>query len=84
MVVALLQWSFGVFVRRLHVCLLQLTLLQQALPDSDDGGAMTMAHLRLPLVFVVIARWSKDLFIFLLLLELFERTRMSPRGGGGE
>jgi hypothetical protein len=42
------------------------------LSGFGDGGARTAAHLRLMLVFVVVATWSIDLFvIFLLLLGLF-------------
>ena len=36
-------------------------LLQQVVPGSGDGGAMTAARLRLASVLVVVARWSIDL-----------------------
>jgi hypothetical protein len=61
MVAALVRWSFGALARRLPVC-----LLRQALPGSGDGGARTAARLRLALVFVVVARWSNDLFVFFI------------------
>jgi hypothetical protein len=35
----------------------------QALPGAGDGEAMQVARLRLALVFVVVARWSKYLFV---------------------
>jgi hypothetical protein len=66
MVAALARWFSSVLARRLPVC-----LLQQALPDFGDGGARTAARLRLALLFVVVARWSKDLLIILLLLRPF-------------
>ena len=49
-------WSYGALARRLPDC-----LLQQVVPDSGDGGAMTAERLRLALVLVVVARWSMDL-----------------------
>ena len=55
-------WSYGALARRLPDC-----LLQQVVPGSGDGGAMTAARLRLTSVFVVVARWSTNLdviFIF--------------------
>ena len=55
-VVVLGCWSYGALTRRLPDC-----LLQQVVPDSGDGGAMTAARLRLALVLVVVARWSTDL-----------------------
>jgi hypothetical protein len=68
---ALVRWSFGALARRLPVCPLQQALLRQALSGSDDGGERTAARLRLVLVFVVVARWSNNLFIFFITLELF-------------
>ena len=65
-VAALVCWSFGALARRLPVCLLQQALLRQALPGSGDGGARTAARLRLALVFVVVARWSIDLFVIFI------------------
>ena len=67
-VAVLLRWSYGALARRLPDC-----LLQQVLPGSDEGGAMTAARLRLSSVFVVVARWSTDLdvnFIFLVFIVL--------------
>ena len=51
-----MRWSYGALARRLPDC-----LLKQVVPDSDDGGAMTAARLRLASVLVVVARWSTDL-----------------------
>jgi hypothetical protein len=65
-VTALVRWSFGTLARRLPVCLLQQALLRQALPGSGDGGARTSARLRLASVFVVVARWSKDLLVIFI------------------
>ena len=61
MVAALVCWSFGVLALRLSDC-----LLQQGLPDSGDGGAMTAAHLRLAPVLVAVARWSIDLVVIFI------------------
>ena len=55
-VAALVRWSHGALARRLPDC-----LLQQCLPGSDEGGAMTAARLRLAPEIVVVARWSTDL-----------------------
>ena len=57
-VAVLVCWSYGALARRLLDC-----LLQQVVPDSGDGGAMTAARLRLASVLVVVARWSMDLDI---------------------
>ena len=62
MVAALVCWSFGVLARRLPDC-----LLQQGLPDSGDGGAMTAARLRLAPVLVVVAMWSTDLNVIFII-----------------
>jgi hypothetical protein len=70
MVAALERWSFGALARRLSVCLLQQALLRQVLPGSGDGGARTAARLRLVLVFIVVARWSNDLFVILITFRL--------------
>ena len=51
MVAALVCWSFGALARRLPDC-----ILQQGLPDSGDGGAMTATRLRLASVLVVVTR----------------------------
>ena len=56
MVAVLVRWSYGALARRLPDY-----LLQQVVPGSGDGGAMTAARLRLASVVVVIARWSTDL-----------------------
>jgi hypothetical protein len=71
MVAALLRWSFEALARRLLVCLLQQGLLRQALPGSDDGGARMATRLGLMLVFVVVARWSSDLFVIFITFSLF-------------
>ena len=55
-VAVLVRWSHGALARRLPDC-----LLQQCLPGSDEGGAMTAARLRLAPEIVVVARWSTDL-----------------------
>jgi hypothetical protein len=55
-VAVLVHWFYGAFARRSPDC-----LLQQGLPGSREGGAMTAAHLRLAPVLVVVARWSIDL-----------------------
>ena len=52
----LLRWSYEALARRLPDC-----LLQQVLPGSGEGGAMTAARLQLASVLVVVARWSTDL-----------------------
>ena len=49
-VAVLVRWSYGALARRLPDC-----LLQQGLPGSGEGGAMTAARLRLASVLVVIA-----------------------------
>ena len=74
MVAALVRWSFGALARRLPVCLLQQALLRQALPDSGDGGARTAERLRLALVFVVVPRWSNDLFVIFITFRIFYTT----------
>jgi hypothetical protein len=54
----------------LHIStLLQQALLRQSLSDSGEGGMRMAARLHLALVFTVFARWSKDLFVILLLLK---------------
>ena len=60
-VVVLGCWSYGALARRLPDC-----LLQQVVPDSGDGGAMTAARLRLASMFVVVARWSTDLDVIFI------------------
>ena len=42
-------------------------LLQQIMPDSGDGGEMTAARLRLASVLVVVARWSIDLDVIIII-----------------
>ena len=61
-VAVLVRWSYGALARRLPDC-----LLQQVVPDSDDGGAMTAARLRLASVLVVVARWSTDLDVIFII-----------------
>ena len=55
-VAVMVRWSYGTLARRLPDC-----LLQQGVPGSGEGGAMTAARLRLASVLVVIARWSTNL-----------------------
>ena len=55
-------WSYGALARRLPDY-----LLQQVVPGSGDGGAMTVARLRLASVLVVVARWSMDLNIIFII-----------------
>ena len=50
-VAVLVRWSYGALARRVPDC-----LLQQVVPDSGDGGAMTAARLWLVSVLVVVAR----------------------------
>ena len=54
-IAVLVRWSYAALARRLPDC-----LLQQVVPDSDDGGAMTAARLRLASVLVVVARCSMN------------------------
>ena len=63
MIAALVCRSFVALARRLPVRLIQQALLRQALPGSGDGWVRTAARLRLVLVYVVVARWSFDLFV---------------------
>ena len=55
-VVVLLCWFYGVLAQQLPDC-----LLQQGLPGSNEGRAMTAARLRLASMLVAVARWSTDL-----------------------
>lgn len=70
MVVVLVCWSYGALARQLPDC-----QLQQRLPDSNKGGAMTAAQLRLALVLVVIARWSSNLDV-IFIISSFRCTTM--------
>ena len=54
-------WSYGALARRLPDC-----LLQQVVPGSGDGGAMTAARLWLASVLVVVARWSTNLDVIFI------------------
>ena len=40
------------------------------MPDSDDGGAMTAARLRLASVLVVVARWSTNLDVIFIIFGI--------------
>ena len=60
-VAVLVRWSHGALARRLPDC-----LLQQCLPGSDQGGAMTAARLRLASVLIVVARWSTNLDVIFI------------------
>ena len=64
-VAGLVRWSYGALARRLPDC-----LLQQVVPDSGDGGAMTAARLRLASVLVVVARWSTDLDVISIISSI--------------
>ena len=55
-------WSYGTLARRLLNC-----LLQQVVPSSGEGGAMTAALLRIVLVLVVVARWSMNLDVIFII-----------------
>ena len=57
-----MRWSYGALARRLSD-----HLLQQVVPDSGDGGAMTAARLRLASVLVVVARWSMNLDVIFII-----------------
>ena len=61
-VAVLVCWFYRVLARRLPDC-----LLQQGLPGSGKGGAMTAARLRLASVLVVVARWSTDLDVIFII-----------------
>ena len=65
-VAVLVRWSYGALARRLPDC-----LLQQVVPDSGDGGAMTAARLRLASVLVVVARW----FMYLEVIFIISSVR---------
>ena len=60
-IAVLVRWSYGTLARRLSDC-----LLQQVVPNSGDGGAMTAARLRLASVLVVVARWSTNLDVIFI------------------
>ena len=60
-IAVLVRWSYGALARRLPDC-----LLQQVVPGSGDGGAMTAARLRLASVLVVVARWSMILDVIFI------------------
>ena len=60
-VAVLVRRSYGALARRLPDC-----LLQQVVPESDEGGAMTAAHLQLTSVLVVVTRWSTDLDVIFI------------------
>ena len=64
-VAVLVPWSYRAIARRLPDC-----LLQQVVPDSGDGGAMTAARLRLASVLVVVARWSTDLDVIFIIFSV--------------
>jgi hypothetical protein len=46
---------------------LLLWSVRQALLGSSDGGARMAPRLRLTLVFIVVARWSNDLFVIFVM-----------------
>ena len=61
-VTVLVRWFYGALARRLPDC-----LLQQGLPGSGEGGAMTAARLRPASVLVVVVRWSTDLDVIFII-----------------
>ena len=65
MVAVLLQWSYGTLARRLPDC-----LLQQVLPGSSEGGAMTATRLQLASVLVVVTRWFMDLYVIFIISDV--------------
>jgi hypothetical protein len=69
MVATPVHWSFRTLTRRLSVFLLQQAVLRQVLSNSGDGGARTVARLRLELVSVVVVRWSQYLFVVFITFE---------------
>ena len=60
-VAVLVRWSYGALARRLPDC-----LLQQVVPGSGDGGAMTAARLRVASVLVIVVRWSTNLDVIFI------------------
>ena len=61
-VAVLVRWFYGALARRLPDC-----LLQQVVPDSGGGGAMTSARHRLASMLVVVARWSMNLDVIFII-----------------
>ena len=61
----LVCWFYGALARRLPDC-----LLQQVLPGSGEGGAMTAARPRLASVLVVVARWSTNLDVIFIISDV--------------
>jgi hypothetical protein len=64
-VAVLVRWSYEALARRFPDC-----LLQQVVSDSDDGEAMTAAHLRLASVLVVAAMWSMNLHVIFIISDV--------------
>ena len=60
-VAVLVRWSYEALAQQLPGC-----LPQQVVPDSDEGGVMTVARLRLASVIVVVARWSMNLVVIFI------------------
>jgi hypothetical protein len=56
----LVLWDLSTTTSRLSTTTSSTTT---SFPGFGDGGARTAARLRLALVFVVVARWSSDLFV---------------------
>jgi hypothetical protein len=68
MVVVLVRWSFGALAHRLLICLLQQALLHKLF----GGGGVRMAmRLRPAIVSIVGPKWSNDLFVTLLFLDIY-------------
>ena len=64
-VAVLWRWSYVTLARRLPNC-----LLQQVVPGSGKGGAMTAARLRLASVFIVVARWFRNLDVIFIISDV--------------
>jgi hypothetical protein len=69
-VVALVRWSFEALSQWL-VCLpITTNSTTVSFVWLLDGRARTVSHFRLALVFVVVARWSNNLFVIFITLKL--------------
>ena len=61
----LVRWFYGALTRRLSDC-----LLQQGLTGFDEGGTMTVMHLRLASVLIVVARWFTYLDVIFIIFNV--------------
>jgi hypothetical protein len=66
MVDAPVSWSFGILARKLSIY-----LLQQALSGSGNGGERMEVCLGLAVVSVVVARWSRNILIFIIFWAVY-------------